>query len=255
MEGEKLGLIGKIILGVGAVASLFSGSAKAGYVDTMFKNSGMNNSVLGIWHVNGASEGYGFGDATFNDGLPEPALYIYSRTSIPSHEKLAVDARGLESMSTINGEISGRGLTSPVSKELEVTIYDDGENFANKKIIGEVYQRIDDGQGGYTYAKIGDYDIKNMNESRQTIPLTISNGITKDSIFYPSHKILYKFYNTNIADFNNDGKVDFKDYAEFANDYGKQDGNYLTDISGPLGEADGNVDIFDLNKFCDNWLQ
>lgn len=265
MKGKKLGLVGRVILGVGALANIFSGNAKAGYFDTMFKNPGMNNSVLGIWHVNGATEGYGFRDVTFSDG-PEPALDIYSRPSIPSDEKLAVDARPPTSMTTITSEISGRGLTSPKNAKLNFLFYDIGEdNFSWKNIIGELYQRIDDGKGSYKYALIDDYDIKNiMVRSDPNIYISITNGITKGSEFFPSHKLNYKFF--NHADLNRDRKVNFNDWAIFSNEWRKSNatdpnrfGIYVGADVNDLGayadmDRSGFIDHNDTELFVNEWL-
>ncbi len=204
---HKLGLLGLFTGGVVIVISALTGNAEAGYLDTQFKNPGMNNSALTVLHIEGAFEGADAIDAPFIQP-PLPSVDIYSN----SYTKLGLEARPVGSMSTINAEITGVGLTDPNTFEIEAVMYED---FPGKKIIADVSQRGDDGMGGYKYNKIGTYDLKNMSESGQTIKLTVSNGITKDSIFYPSHKMNYKFYNTNVADLNNDGKVDFQDFAIF----------------------------------------
>lgn len=53
-----------------------------------------------------------------------------------------------------------------------------------------------------------------------------------------------------LADLNDDGKVDIHDFAELSRDYGKTNGQYVSDISGPNGIPDGNVDGHDLSAFA-----
>lgn len=96
------------------------------------------------------------------------------------------------------------------------------------------------------------YDIRKVEQwNAGKIQLPVLNGTFVSEEPY-AHFTIY--FDRNLADFNNDGKIDFKDYSELANDFGKQDGNYITDISGPLGEPDGNVDMYDTQEFSENWL-
>ena len=114
-----------------------------------------------------------------------------------------------------------------------------------KKIIGKLYDAngttdpIDD-------TLIGTYDLWNMHEAGQTIPISISNGI--------SHRFDVSFNYNNIADFNNDGDVNLIDFSMLANDW-QETGNFLTDISGVSGSSDGYVDMWDLVEFCSGWLE
>ena len=57
-----------------------------------------------------------------------------------------------------------------------------------------------------------------------------------------------------LADLDDEGCVNFKDYAHLAEDYGKSQGQYVGDIAGPNGIPDGYVDGHDLREFTDSWL-
>lgn len=59
---------------------------------------------------------------------------------------------------------------------------------------------------------------------------------------------------TKSADFNNDGKVNFVDYAVFANNWDPEDINSIVDISGPNGISDGLIDWYDLDAFSRDFL-
>ena len=58
-----------------------------------------------------------------------------------------------------------------------------------------------------------------------------------------------------LADLDDGGKVDFGDFAIFAEDWQKGPGQYVADICGPNGIPDGYVDNFDLSAFCDDYLK
>lgn len=201
-------------------------------------------STLKIQHHSLGTEEYdSLVDSSFLEAPSNPngALDIYSSIVFDPYE-LSTDTRGTSSMTTINGEINGRGFAGIKNAEIVSTIEAVGgeNNMLDKKIIAELYEA---GADPNTAVK---YDVWNMHESGQTIPITINNGL--------SHKLDVKFYNTNIADFNNDGNVNFQDYAMLAADWNAPTGNYLTDISGPSGISDGEVDIYDLTAFSGEWL-
>lgn len=206
-----------------------------------------STSALNIQHYNGLY-GKDPNDISFIQKSSDPngALDIYSCVYFDPNG-LSTNNLSKDNMTTAISEIKGRNLSTPKDAELEVLIepvYGE-ENMINKKIITRVYDAnqtpdvADD-------ILIGTYDFWNMNESKQTISLQIKNGI--------SYRNYTNFYNTNMADFNNDTKVNFIDYAILAKDW-KKEGNYLTDISGPNNISDGKVDGYDLVEFSDNWLE
>jgi hypothetical protein len=100
-----------------------------------------------------------------------------------------------------------------------------------------------------------------MVNSARTIPISINNGITQGDEFFPSHKLNYYFF--NYADLNRDGKVDFRDYAIWANNFGRNDPNTLGDnVGSDVNDLDaysdinrnGIVDFNDLSLFSGEWL-
>jgi len=58
-----------------------------------------------------------------------------------------------------------------------------------------------------------------------------------------------------LGDLNASGEVNWEDFAILALDWGKTSGTYTGDISGPSGAMDGNVNLYDLRAFSEDWLQ
>jgi hypothetical protein len=255
---------GKIVLTALTLPFIFNSSVKAGYLSTRSWSSLGNPNYVGVWHKLGATEDYGQYDALFLPLPWNPAIDFYSKTSLPyPADKLMKDSRPPESTNPINLEISGRGLGTSENANLEfVILYPYGEdNFSKKNIIGELSQRVDDGEGGYKYALIGNYDIKNLVSFSRTIPISINNGITQGDVFFPSHKLDFKFF--NHADLNRDRRVDGRDFAIFANNFGRNDPTTLGDNVGsdPNNldayadfDRNGIVDFNDLSIFSGKWL-
>jgi hypothetical protein len=248
-----------------ALPFIFKSNVGAGTLNTRVVSS-ITKPYCKTQHISGArepEEGYDNGkDARFNDMQFPPTIDIYSKINFDPY-RLNTDARPPESTTTFNLEISGRGLTAQENIELKLSFSDYlGNNFSWKNIIAELYQRIDDGEGSYTYTLIGNYDIKNiMVRSDPNIYISINNGITQGDEFFPSHKLNYSFY--NHADLNRDRKVDGKDFAIWANNFGRNDPNSLGDnVGSDVNDFDayadidrnGIVDINDLSTFSGEWL-
>ena len=248
-----------------ALPFIINNSIEAGSFKTKC-HSTLNNPYIAISHITGATEGYDYNyDASFLPVLWDPAIDIYLKINFDPY-RLKIDARPAESMTTINAEISGRGLSQPESATLEFgwsSVIGIG-NFSWKNIIGELSQRVDDGAGGYKYALIDNYDIKNMVNSATTIPISINNGETQGDEFFPSHKLDYKFF--NYADLNRDRKVDGKDFAIFAQNWGRNEESDPNTFGANVGsepndfdaysdiDRNGIVDFNDLSTFSGEWL-
>ena len=83
-------------------------------------------------------------------------------------------------------------------------------------------------------------------------PLSIiSSGVDWVQVYIPSgtHEVELDL---NAADINDDGDVDFKDFAILASQWRKVPGTPSADIAPPVG--DNFVNFLDLNEFADNWL-
>lgn len=83
-------------------------------------------------------------------------------------------------------------------------------------------------------------------------PLSIiSSGVDWVRVYIPSgtHEVELDF---NAADINEDGAVNFEDFAILASQWLKVPGTPPADIAPPGG--DNFVDFLDLNEFANNWL-
>lgn len=277
LQGKFMGKLEKIVSStkkhwkeiVTAIALPFiiNNFVDAGYLSTRCVSSFTKPSI-GISHSTGSrepEEGYENGiDVLFNGNQFPPTIDIYSKINFEPY-RLMRDYRSPTSTTAINIEISGRLggiLPEPQNANLQFSFYNIGEdNFSRKNIIGELSQRVDDGEGGYKYALIGNYDIKNLVNSARTIPISVENGITQGDVFFPSHKLNYYFF--NHADLNRDRKVDGFDFAIFSQNWGRSDPNTLGDNVGSdpnnldsYSDIDrsGAVDCNDLGIFSGEWL-
>jgi hypothetical protein len=267
--GKTIKKNGKKALIILSLPFLINNNVGAGSLGARIVSS-LNNPYCKIQHITGATEGFDNNglDAMFPPFPFPPTIDFYSKIDFDPY-RLKIDARPPESTSTFNLEISGRGLLAPESANLEFIIsHPQGEdNFRWKTIIGELSQRIDDGEGSYKYAQIGYYDVKNRVISTQAVPVTINNGITQGE-FFPSHKLNYHFF--NHADLNRDRKVNIEDFAILADNWGRtgiakgSDPNNLNDYAdihdiydeggNLISYGDGKVDYEDLGNFCAEWL-
>jgi len=225
---------------------LINNDINAGALVT-YCRSPLTTPAISILHKAGATENYDTAyDAIFLEAW-SPTLDIYSKIlSPPPKDRLMRDSRPPESMTIVNAEISGRGLSVPENAELEFKwgISSGIGNFSWKNIIGELSQRVDDGAWGYKYALIGNYDIKNLVSSARTLPISIENGINQGDVFFPSHKLNYSFF--HYCDFNRDRHIDDLDFEIFRENYG---GNNETDPN-TFGDYVGS-DVNNFNAYAD----
>ncbi len=239
----------RVVIGVLVLIGVVGGAKANKLLISLSSISGnTNNSTFTIGHHTGATSAPGWGDIVFSNpsGPYDESLLIYENFS-PSYDFMQ-DAREANNIDTIVSEIAGEDLIAPVESKIMVNITDflGEENMLAKKVIGRLYD-VNDANDPNDDFLVGTYDCWNMHESGQKVYLTVRNG--------SSHRWETTFYNTNLADFDNDsGHVDLGDFALLSIDWKKGTGNYLTDISGPAGLSDGVVDEFDLKVFAENWL-
>jgi len=229
-----------------ALPFIFSNNVEAGRLNTYCASS-ITRPSIGVAHVSEArepEEGYesNGNDARFNDNTFPPTIDFYSKIDFDPY-KLKKDSRPPESMTRINAEISGRGLSAPENAQLQFTFYDIGENnFSWKNIIGELSQRVDDGDGGYKYALIGNYDIKNLVNSARTLPISVENGVTQGDVFFPSHKLDYSFF--HYADFNRDRRIDGLDFEIFRENFNRNNETDPNTFGSYVGSEPNNYNAY-----------
>jgi len=198
-----------VATGVGLVGKVLESDAKANRLKLLIaptQQGSINSSECNIDHHSWFNT-----DQEYLEG-PEPMLDIYVYTG---DQALGRDGEPAESMDPKTVYISGRGTSGPTEADVTDDIRElfDEENMIGKKIIGRLYQRVDDGRGGFNYNHVRTYDLWKMHESGQKINLTVNDGISRGQVFYPSHKLEISFNHNNKADFNNDGNVNLKDFS------------------------------------------
>jgi hypothetical protein len=115
-----------------------------------------------------------------------------------------------------------------------------------------------------------DFDIfrENFNRNNETDPNTFGSYVGSEPNNYnayadidrngavgPEDLDIFKTYFRFSGDLNLDGRVDNTDYAYFAPDWNARNVNSISDISGPNGVPDKNVDYWDLSAFSDDYLR
>jgi len=205
--------------------------------------SGCNFNIA---HHSDAPDGPGWGDVSYFWGAPTPAFDMYENVLGYPWDELSQNAKRANNMDTIINEIDGRELSAPVNAEIDAQIstFVTEDNMIGKKVIGELYDANGTSNPSDDFL-VGAYDCWNMHESGQKVYLTVVNG--------PSHRWVTSFNYNNIADFNNDGYVNNRDFNILADKWG-QSGNFLADISGSLGTSDGVIDEHDVRVFANNYL-
>ena len=173
MKGiKKLGL-------VGVTLAALAGSAKAGFIkiESTSNDSQVSAPDVGLMHKTGGTEGKD--SSTLDKSYPytlyddKKVIDFFSKTSFVSpYDMLAQETRGPESFTTFNLEILGRNLISSTTGTLKFTISDPyGENiFADKNIFADLYDSSN--------TLLGTYNVKDYDASRDTIPITVNNGLS-----------------------------------------------------------------------------
>ena len=115
-----------------------------------------------------------------------------------------------------------------------------------------------------------DFDIFNENFGRDNVsdPNTFGSYVGSDVNDFNAYADIdrngnvdnndlniFKTYFKFPGDLNSDGRVGLDDFAYLAPDWGARDVNSISDISGPYGIPDKNVDYWDLSAFGDDYLR
>lgn len=201
-------------------------------------------------HIEGATESYDNGmDSEWLESPNTLQIYSYNPNCLPTTDKLSTDARDSNSLTTFNLELYNKGFQGTANNYLRFRIYDNnnfewkniflcGANDSND-VIADVKNLI--AVGGGTF---GRYDLPDVQGSQTGV--------------YDKRKIIPK----NHADLNRDNKVNFKDYAIYANEWqnsGSRFGSNVGSDPNDLGayadiDRTGTVDYEDLGYMTDEWL-
>jgi len=208
-----------------------------------YVNSVIGTEKLMITHYDdpAISDGYDTWDSSFLNPLAN-RCGIYS--DITSH-KLSDDYRQPSSTADFNIKLVYNGtLSSNTPNYLHFHFQDNINLFGNKPILFQS-DRLPHGPV---------VDVrKAIAQNCGIVPLiNLSAGNYSPSTPYGSG--ILTIGTRLLADLDDKSRVDFKDYAIQAKDFGKPQGQYVGDISGPNGIPDGYVDGHDLGAFSGSWL-
>ncbi|MGA2093324.1 MAG: hypothetical protein ABSH16_07970 [Sedimentisphaerales bacterium] len=245
-EREKLGLVGKVLLEIGVVASIFTGSAKASEGELDIRNYiGSDCSILCLikYDGGGISEGYDSWDCIV---IPPLSGQIGIGSAVEGNI-LGVDYRPANTLSTYDVELFYNGnVNPPKGNHLEFSFpYGSDLSFGSQDIIFDSNNLKYGKRVNVRNAIANNSGVEEMND--------LPAGTYVVSAPYASGKLTIG--TEPLAELNGNDIVDFADYSILANDFGKPQEKYTGDISGPNGIPDGYVDMYDIEAFCNDWLQ
>jgi hypothetical protein len=249
---------GKIMMAVLIISLplIFAGNVKGLRLDVYNRSTGVSYSHMRIVHILGATEG---NDYSY-DGLCPPffpnLLHIYSHNDYSGLDYF-VDARGPDSTTTYNLHLMNIGFSGTADNMLTFVMKND-DNFKWKNIfLGDA----DDSNDIVADIKYIIYNGSVMpppyNSSYGDFHLPDVDG-SKTGV-YDKRKVFF----LNHADLNRDRKVNGKDFAIWAGNFGREDPNTLGSNVGKDPNdldaysdinRDNTVDYSDLSLFAYEWL-
>jgi hypothetical protein len=237
------------------VSNASAGSLRIDNLSSSFYGGGFTTAK----HIEGATDGWEDLLDSIWPGTGPYSLGVYSAHPefIYPRDKFKTDARGVNSLSSYNIELLNNGGFSGLAENHLRFLITDSSNFEWKNIFF------------------------NINEQNEDIKHLIQNGIY-NPIFDTNEGIIslasldgdttIGVYNTgtlqffNYADLNRDRKVNFADFAVFANQFEKDNltdpnrfGSYVGSNVNDLGayadiNRSGIVDSNDIALFANEWL-
>ena len=162
------GLIG--LLGASLLASAVNTSAEN--LNLTLTNSIVNQPLVKVRHIDGASEGNDIYDSMFLPA-PSPTIDFFSKANY-NLDKLKNQGFPLNSFTTVTNEIWGRDLSGTVNAYVKTSTTDpfNDDAFTNKYIYGDLYSVTN----GVRADLLRTEDLKAMASTNGTIPLTVTNG-------------------------------------------------------------------------------
>jgi hypothetical protein len=253
---------GKIMMAVLIISLplIFAGNVKGLRLDVYNRSTGVSYSHMIIVHISGATEG--------NDGnydgryLESPWLFsiiIYSHNYVSGLDYF-VDARDLNSTTTYDLHLKNTGFSGTADNMLTFVMKDDS-NFTWKNIfLGDANDSND---------IVADIKYIIYNGSVLPPPYNSSYGdfhlpdVDGSNVgVYDKRKVFF----FNYADLNRDRRVDARDYAIWARNFGRSEESDPNTLGSNVGkdpndlaaysdiDRNGRVDYNDLSLFSGEWL-
>ncbi|MEM0465971.1 MAG: PEP-CTERM sorting domain-containing protein [Candidatus Pacearchaeota archaeon] len=224
----RKGLIG--LLGSSLMLFGINNNIDAETLETRFgPYSGVSLCKLYINHREGCSEDYDSRDGFFLEAMP-PAIDFYSEVNFSPY-RLGIDARPLDSLSTIYAPIYGRSLLDLHNDVLKFKIIDpyNDNAFKNK----DIYFSLKEVSTG----NISFYNVKYLASNLLEIPVTIRNGLSYNTSFL----FTINGFAKEIGNINTSGNVLFSSNTDFISN--GINSKSLTLDSGSTLIVNGNINV------------
>jgi len=240
---------GKIMMAVFIISLLliFAGNVKGARLDVY--NIGVSTDRMKIVHFLGAEEGNDYSyDLPYLEISWFP-IHIYSHNN--NGIDYGVDARPPNSTTTYNLHLKNTGFSGTSSNRLGFVMYDSTLDFSWKNIFLGDANDSNDIVADIKYLinnEEGDFYLPDLNGSQTGV--------------YDKRKVFF----FNHADLNRDRRVDGKDYAIWANNFGRSEESDPNTFGSNVGkdpndldaysdiDRNGRVDYNDLSFFSGEWL-
>lgn len=246
VKGRKLGLVGLVTV---AIAKILGGGADANAIDTLKVYNSKEGSLGGqvtLMQKEGAIDGYKYDtpDSDRIKDINETPIGSSELGSVVDTYLLRNDSKALGSTTPFNLLLFYNGtLTDSISNW--ITFEFGADHFGSQEIILD--------SDNLKYGKRVNVRNAIANNSGVVEMNDLPAGTYVTSVPYASGKLTIG--TEPLAELNNDDIVDFKDYAILTQNWMAPQGKYAGDISGPNGIPDGYVNMYDLEAFCDDWMQ
>mgnify|MGYP003976838395 CR=1 FL=1 len=249
-----MGKLWDIIAGIGVLAGSVLGTAEA--TDTLKIYNQQFNPVfqeglvtlqhregaLDVNDVNASTDSYDRSKEALLSNLPSESMEIYSDAN---NIRLDKDARPLDSNTPFNLKLVYNNSNLTESKSNNLKFEFGTESFANKEITFQ--------SDRLPYGDVADVR-EAIAQNGGNIPLNnLEAGSYNVNTPYGSGTL--EIGTRLLSDLNDDKIVNMRDYAEMVADFGKEQGQYVGDITGVNGIPDGYVDIKDVQRLSSDWLR
>jgi hypothetical protein len=260
MKGKKLGLVGKIILGAGAIASLFSGNANAG--ESKVYNWSDHVGVANCEKVLITEDFLSNGDYLSLPGNTITRMYGWGPTiGNPSNHKLSdisveVNKAYLNKLFLTADALVPNGADNylKIKKNTINPLSFEKRNFFMKRDVNSPSSAND--PNVYDVLDLTNYSTIDGRINLPNITSSTPRGTDNPYDIWDHIISNYADIHPSVIDGNlPDGEVNFRDFAVLSNNWGRTDCNSINHWCNYSDlDRDGIVNGMDLGNFSEQWL-
>ena len=249
---------GKIMVKIMVAVPIMSNNVEAARLDVYNRSIGVSYGYVNIKHISGATEGQDWNyDGLYLESPWLSPINIYSHNYVSGLDYF-VDARGPDSTTTYDLHLKNTGFSGIADNMLRFVMKND-DNFKWKNIflgdandsndvVADIKYIIDNGDVYPSGTHYGDFLLPDIEGSKTGV--------------YDKRKVFF----FNHADFNRDRRVDGKDFAIWAGNFGRSEESDPNTLGSNVGkdpndldaysdiDRNGRVDYNDLSLFSGEWL-